>query len=183
MKSNNLLDEVYKVLSQDNSKLADVWLAEIVFSWRWWVLVGLSIIPWIIWIKIRNKNDTAKLLFIGLVAAIISNTLDTIGVTYNLWHYDWKVFPFIPMYMPWDFTLMPVSTMLMLQFKPNINKYIKGIIFSLVAAFIFEPLFSWSHMYHTVVWKYWYSFIINIPLYLFYSHLYKSKLWQNQSNL
>lgn len=182
MQAKNLLDEVYKTLARDNSKLTDIWLSKIAFSWRWWVLVGLSIIPWIIWIKIRNKNDIGRLLFVGLVAATISNTLDTIGITYNLWHYDWKVFPLIPMFMPWDFTLIPVSIMLMLQFKPKINKYIKAIAFSISCAFIFEPLFSWSSMYHTIHWKYWFSFIINIVLYLFYNYLYKSRLFQHQIN-
>lgn len=183
MKANNLLDEIYNILSRNNSKLTDIWLTKILFSWRWWLLVGLSIIPWIIWIKVRNKNDTARLLFVGLVIAIISNTLDTIGITYNLWHYDWKILPVIPMYLPWDFTLMPVSTMLILQFKPKINKYIKAISFSITCAFIFEPLFSWSSMYHTIHWRYWYSFIINIFLYLFYDYLYKSKLLHRLHNI
>ena len=140
MKANTLLDEVYKTLAKDNSKLTDIWLTHIVFSWRWWLLVALSIIPWIIWIKIRNKNDTVRLLFVGLVIGLVSNELDTTGITLNLWHYDWKIFPTIPMYLPWDYTLLPVSIMLLLQFKPKINKYIKAITFSFMCAFIFEPL-------------------------------------------
>lgn len=182
MKVNTILDEVYKILARDNSKLYDIWATQILFSWRWWTLLGLSIIPWIIWFKIRNKNDIVRLLFVGLVAAIISNTLDTIGVIYNLWHYDWKITPFIPMYFPWDFTLMPVGIMIMLQFKPKINRYIKAIIFSFGCAYVFEPLFSWLSVYHTIHWKYWYSFIINIFLYLYYDYLYRCKLWQRHSN-
>ena len=104
MKANKILDEVYIVVKQDNSRLTDIWFTQILFSWRWWLLLGLSIIPWIIWIKIRNKNNTARLLFVALVAAIISNALDTIGITYDLWHYDWKVLPIIPLYVPWDYT-------------------------------------------------------------------------------
>lgn len=180
MKQNKLLDEVYNILKQDNIKLTDIWLTQIVFSWRWCIEVALAIIPWLVWIKIRKKKDTARLLFVGLVASILSNFLDIIGASYNFWHYDWKDFPFIPIYMPWDFTLFPVSVMIMLQFKPKINKYIKTVFFSFLCSFIFEPLFSWLSMYHMVNWKYWYSFIIYIPIYLFYDYIYNSKLWEFQ---
>ena len=183
MKENKLLDEVYNILAQDNYKLTDIWLNHIVFRWRWWLLLGLSIIPWIIWINIRNKNDTVRLLFVGLIVAMVSNTLDTIGINYDMWHYDWKIFPFISLYLPWDLTLFPVSIMLMLQYKPKINKYIKAITFSFTCAFIFEPLFSLLSLYDTVHWKYWYSFIIYIFLYLCYDYLYRSKLFQHQSKL
>jgi len=183
MKSNNLLDEVYKILALDNSKLTDIWLTHIVFSWRWWLLVGLSIIPWIIWFKIRNKNDTVRLLFVALVIGMVSNELDSTGIALNLWHYDWKIFPTMPMYLPWDLTLLPVSIMLLLQFKPKISKYIKAITYSFICAFIFEPLAESIGLYHIINWHYWYSFIIYIVLYLCFNHLYESKLFRRQSNL
>ncbi|MDP4090273.1 MAG: CBO0543 family protein, partial [Bacillota bacterium] len=116
MEAKGLLDEVYKISAQDSFKLYNIWITQIVFSWRWWFEIGLTIIPWIVWLKIRNKKDTARLLFVGSVVAIVSNMLDIIGGSYNLWHYDWKDFPFVPIYLPWDFTLFPVSVMIMLQF-------------------------------------------------------------------
>lgn len=182
MKANNLLDEIYKAIANDNSKLNDMWFTHIVFSWRWWLLVLLSIIPWIIWVKLRSKNDTVKLLFVGLIVSIISNALDTIGMNFNLWHYDWKVFPFISLYFPWDFTLLPVSIMLLLQFKPNINKYIKAVVFSFMCSFVFEPLFTFIGVYHPILWEYWYSFVIYTLLFLFYNRLYNCRLLQRQSN-
>jgi hypothetical protein len=182
MKQNHLLDEVYNMVERANSKLIEIWVAQIVFSWRWWLEIALAIIPWIVWIRIRDKKNSARLLFVGLVVAIISNFLDVIGAAFNLWHYDWKDLPFLPIYMPWDFTLFPVSVMILLQFKPKIKAYIKGIVFSFLCSFIFEPLFSFLGMYHITNWKYWYSFIIYIPLYLFYNYLYKSKLLEPYNN-
>jgi hypothetical protein len=178
---NNLLDEIYRDLAQDNLKVYYIWLTNIVFSWRWWLAVALSIVPWILWIKIKSKNNTGRLLFVGLIAALTSNVLDAIGASYNLWHYDWKVIPFTPIYFPWDFTLFPVSIMLLLQFKPDMNKYIKTVVFSFMCSFVFEPFFSWIRMYHMINWEYWYSFIIYTPLYLFYDYLYKCKLWKHQN--
>jgi hypothetical protein len=182
MTKNNLLDEVYRLAAQNNLKVYYIWIANIVFTWRWWLAITLSIFPWIFWIKIKSNNNTARLLFVGLVAAITSNVLDSIGASYNLWHYDWKIIPFMPIYFPWDFTLFPVSIMVFLQFKPNINKYIKAIVFSFMCSFVFEPFFSWIDMYHMIHWEFWYSFIIYVPLYLFYDYLYKSKMWQPQSD-
>jgi len=179
---NNLLDEIYRDLAQGNLKVYHIWLAHIVFSWRWWLAVALSIVPWIFWIRIRSKKNTTRLLFVGLVVALISSVLDTIGATYNLWHYDWNVIPFIPIYFPWNFTLFPVSIMLFLQFKPDMNKYIKAVAFSFMCSFVFEPFFSWISMYHMLHWEYWYSFVIYTPLYLFYDYLYKCKLWKHQNN-
>ena len=181
MKEKQLLDEIYNLVAQGNLKVYSIWITNIVFSWRWWLSVALSIVPWILWIKIKDNCDTPRLLFVGLVVAIISNVLDNIGSFYNLWHYDWNVMPFLPVFFPWDFTLFPVLVMTLLQFKPKMNKYIKASAFSFTCSFIFEPFFSWISMYHIVRWEYWYSFIIYIPLYMFFDYLHKCKLWQYKS--
>lgn len=183
MMKNQLLDEIYKEVQQGNLKVYDIWINNIVFTWRWWLGVALSIVPFILWIKIRDRNNTARLLFVGLVVAIISNTLDTLGSAYNLWHYDWKVLPFTAIYFPWNFTLFPVTVMIMLQFLPKFNKYIKAVGLSFMCSFVFEPFFSWINMYHIIHWEYWYSFIIYIPLYLYYDYLYSSKMWKDQINI
>lgn len=175
-----LLDEVYSMVAQGNLKVYRIWIANIVFSWRWWLSVALSIIPWVIWVKLRSRSNTPRILFVGLVVVIVSSVLDNIGASYNLWHYDWNVLPLIPVHFPWDLTLFPVYVMTMLQFKPKINKYFKAITFAFISSFILEPLFSWLSMYDMVQWKYWYSFIIYIPLYLFYDYVYNSKMLKYQ---
>jgi hypothetical protein len=177
MEGIHLLDEVYEMVAEANGKLIDIWFKEIVFSWRWWFEMALAIIPWIVWVKIRDKKNTARLLFVGLVVIIVTNLLDIIGASFNLWHYDYKDFPFVPIYLPWDLTLFPVSVMIMLQFKPNIKVFIKAIVFSFLCSFVFEPLFYLIDMYHPVHWKYWYSLIIYVPLYYFFNYIYNCKIW------
>lgn len=179
---NKLLDEVYNLVAQGNFKFYRIWADNIVFSWRWWLSVVLSIVPWIFWIKIRSKNNTARLLFVGLVVCMTTALLDNLGAYCNLWHYDWNIPPVILTYFPWDFTLFPVSVMLLLQFKTNVNQYIKALAFSFMCSFIFEPFFLGIGMYHMVNWEYWYSFVIYTPLYLFYDYLYNCKLWKHQNN-
>jgi hypothetical protein len=45
MTKNNLLDEVYRLAAQGNLKVYYIWIANIVFTWRWWLAIALSIFP------------------------------------------------------------------------------------------------------------------------------------------
>ncbi len=180
MNSNKILDEVYNIIASANYKLFHVWITQIVFSWRWWFGVALSILPWIVWIRIRDKKDTVRLLFVGLVVMLVTVTMDNIGLSYHLWHYDWQVLPFSNIFIPWNYTLFPVGIMLLLQFKPKVNVYKKSVAFAFFTAYIFEPFFVWAGKYDMVHWKCWYSFIIYIPLYLFFNYLYQSKYFWNK---
>jgi hypothetical protein len=179
LKKVHITTAIYKVVVANNSKMLDLWLQHIVFSWRWWFQLGLSIIPWIIWIKIRDKNNTVRLLFIGFIIMLISNTLDIMGLCYGLWYYDWKVLPLTPVYFPWDFTLFPVSFMLLMQYKPKVNRFIKAFGFSFIISFIVEPFFSWLSIYEPLKWKFWYSFISYFLLYLAIDKINNCKLFKN----
>jgi len=148
-----------------------------VFSWRWWFGVALSILPWIVWSKIRDKEDTVRELFIGLVVMLFTVSLDNAGLALDLWHYDYKILPIANMSFPWDYTLFPVGVMLILQFNPKINVYVKALSFAFITAFIFEPFFVWVGMYRMLLWKHCYSFVVYFPLYLFFNYIYKSKLF------
>lgn len=42
---------------------------------------------------------------------------------------------------------MPVIVMLLIQIKPYMSPYIKGVIFGVFSAFIGEPIFKWLGVY------------------------------------
>lgn len=182
MNSKQILDEVFKQIANSNYKLYHIWITEILFSWRWWVDVILTIFPWIVWAKIRDKKDTARLLSVGLVVILTTATMDSIGLSYNVWHYDWQLLPFVNVFIPYDYSLFPVGIMLILQTKPKINVYIKAVAFAFFTAFIFEEPFVWLDLYDSQSWKSWHSFIIYIPLYLFFNWVYKSNLFGIHNN-
>jgi len=182
MNPKTILDEVYKMIETANYKMFNIWTTHIFLSWRWWLGVVLTILPWIVWIKIRDKKDTPRLFTVGLGVMVITNIMDNVGLSYNLWHYDINVSPASNIFIPWDYALIPVGIMLILQFKPEINVYIKAVAFAFFTAFIFQPFLSWIGMYDMVNWKYWYSFIICILLYLFFNYIYNSKLLNVHSN-
>lgn len=174
MINNGILNEIHTQFTKLNRDLFNIWASEIVFSWRWWINLVLTIIPWIIWIKNRDKNNTLRLLFTGLVVATLTEFLDIIGISYGLWHYDWILIPLMPIYFPWDFSLFPVSIMFFLQVKPKISPLIKALLYGIFSALLMEPLFEKISMYHTMHWNKWYSFILYIPLYLLFNWIYNT---------
>lgn len=175
MNNNILLDEVYESVANVSHTLFDIWLNAILFSWRWWFGLALTVAPWIIWILFHDKQKSGRLLLVGIFSACTTNFLDVIGLSFGLWHYDWKLLPLIVSYIPWDYALFPVFVMFLLEIKPKVNSWIKAVVFSFTCAFVFEPIFIFLGMYHEISWKNYYSFIIYILLYYIYHLLYKAK--------
>lgn len=132
---------------------------------------NITILPWLIWLKYNKKDSRNRILFVGYFVAIISLCLDVIGDQIGLWHYRFVVIPFLPTYIPWDLTLMPLSVMFLIQIKPKINPLIKAIIFGLLSSYIAEPFFHWLGVYVLDTWKYSYSVLIQVLIYLIADHL------------
>jgi len=161
-----LIDQNYNQIHKLIQEKQGIWLHHVVFSGFWWLGVGLSIIPWIIWFGLRKKDSTDRILYAGFFVMGISLALDVFGDQFSLWHYRFNVIPIVPTYFPWDITLMPVSIMLLLQLKPNANPLIKAIFFGIFSGYIAEPIFHWLEIYQPENWRYSYSVPIQVIIYL-----------------
>jgi hypothetical protein len=144
----------------------EIWQEHVLFSGLWWFGVALSIIPWIIWFLIRKKQSTDRIMYAGFYIMAISTLLDILGDQIGVWHYRFHVVPTLPTYFPWDVTLMPVSVMILLQFFPKLNPWLKAIFFALLTSYIAEPLFNWLGIYEPNAWRYSYSVPIQILLFM-----------------
>lgn len=142
-------------------RVIELWMDEALFTWRWWFGVLTTIITWLLWMKFHKKESRYRLMTAGLFVMTISVSLDAIGVQLGLWSYRYEVFPLIPAYVPYDLALMPVVIMLLIQFKPHYSPLKKAIIFSLLTAFIGEPIIILTDIYKPQNWKTFYS----IPVY------------------
>lgn len=149
----------------------DIWSEHVVFSGLWWLGVILTILPWLIWIKYRKKDSTNRILFVGYFVGVISLCLDVIGDQLGLWHYRMVVIPFLPTYIPWDLTLMPLSVMFLIQIKPKVHPLIKAIVFAFLSSYIGEPFFDWLGVYVLDKWKYLFSVPIQFLIYLMADYL------------
>lgn len=154
----------------------DAWVKYEILTWRWWLGVGLTIVPWIIfWYLFRKKPYFDRLLFVSSIIIMISVTLDTLGDQYGLWHYRYNTIAAVPTYFPWDFTLMPITISTFLLIKPQANPWLKAVFFALISSFIGEPAFHWLDVYVLDHWKYIYSVPIQIVIYLIAHWLYTAR--------
>lgn len=69
------------------------------------------------------------MMFVGLSVMLVSSFLDFCGVQLGLWVYYYELIPWVPAYEPYDWSLLPVVIMMLIEYKPNASPYLKGIIF------------------------------------------------------
>jgi hypothetical protein len=160
------MEDTYSLITQSNNDMISLWLKYTFLTWQWSLGVCLATIPWVLWLIFRRKESTNRLLFAGLIVIIISSWLDFMGILFGLWSYYYNIVPFSPAFFPWDFTLLPVIVMSLLQIKPKISPIIKAIGLSVFSSFMAEPFFVWIGIYNPKHWKYIYSFLIIIGIYL-----------------
>jgi hypothetical protein len=177
-------DKLEKLIELNNKAQRikfDIWKDHVVFTGHWWGGVCLTIIPWILWYCFRKKNSTSRLLFVGFFAMQISILFDFLGTKLGLWFYYYDVIPFMPAFFPWDITLIPILLMTIIQIKPKLNPYIKSLIFSVIASYVAEPLFSYFGYYRQIKWDYFYSFLIYYCIFLIADFLSRRKTFENLS--
>jgi hypothetical protein len=165
----NTIDKMDKhahEIQEITNKVIDLWQQEVVFSWRWWFGVSLTILAWFIWIKYHKKESRYRLLVAGFFVTTVSISLDALGVQLGLWSYRYQVLPIIPAYLPYDLSLMPVVIMFLIQVKPSYSPVKKSFIFGVLTAFLGEPLIVLTDIYNTENWRYYYSVPIYIIIYL-----------------
>jgi hypothetical protein len=154
-------------LDQILSKIRiEYWLHHILFTPQWWFLMVILIVPWFIFVKLIDKNRIIEVFLFGALASITIVTLDDFGVELQLWTYKYRI-SFIQRMNPVDYTLLPISYMLIYQYCKTWKFFILALVcLSFAGAFIVEPLFVWFDIYQMLKWKSIYSipFYILIPI-------------------
>lgn len=152
------------------------WSKYEILTWRWWLGVGLTAVPWIVfWYVFRNKPYFDRLIYVCFLLILISITLDTFGDQYGLWHYRYNTVAAVPTYFPWDFTLMPLSVATLLIIKPQAKPWVKAVIFALLSSLVGEPFFHWLDVYSPDRWEYIYSIPIQFVIYLIAHWLFTTR--------
>jgi hypothetical protein len=154
-----------QLMNLNNEKI-QIWLQEVFLSWRWWLGMASTIIPPIVWIVIRKRSSTTRLLFVGVFAVLFATLLDGIGIFLGLWNYKYEVFPLIPGYFPWIIINYPIILMIVLQIKPKGNAFYKALLYSGITVYIGLPILMALDIYQKYSWNLFYSFIIQFFLYL-----------------
>ncbi|GAA0615450.1 hypothetical protein GCM10009001_35940 [Virgibacillus siamensis] len=176
-----VMERFFDRFDQLHDELSQFWLDHIFLHWDWWIAAILTILPWICWIFYHKKDSTHRLLYAGLFSIIIGMTFDYIGTSLGLWHYTGKVFPSFPSWSPFHYSLLPVTIMFLIQVKPHIAIWKKGIIYGLLAAFIGEPIFVWAGYYVMTGWISIFSIPIYAIIYMFCDWLTKRESFERLS--
>ena len=160
------MDELFEQFHNIHRELAGLWLNSIMDSWQLQMALVMMIVLWTVWFKFRKKDATGRLLLSGLFVLVIASWFDFLGVSMGWWRYHMVELPTLPSFLLWDFTYLPITVMLLLQVKPQVNPWLKAVVFGGGVSMIGEPLFTWADYYAPIVWHHYYSFPIYIVIYL-----------------
>jgi hypothetical protein len=148
------------------------WLHTQLFTIRWWVIVTALIIPWIVWWRLVDKKRIFEIFTYGMFACIPMIFIDGFGVELFLWDYPVKLTPYLPRLLPLDFTLLPVSYMLIYQYTKTWKYYLlTHIIAASICSIIIIPIAIKVNMYKLENWNLFYSWVTLFLIALFSKYL------------
>lgn len=79
----NDLEKAYGLITQANKEIY-VWYHNILFTWRWWLSLSFTIVPWVAWLVTRKKESTHRLLYAGLLSMLLASWFDVVGILFGL---------------------------------------------------------------------------------------------------
>ncbi|WP_144553216.1 CBO0543 family protein [Bacillus sp. X1(2014)] len=162
----NQIDRATQKITEANQLIIEAIMNAFLFTWQWWVALAMMVIPWVIWGIFRNRESSARIFSAGLLVMVLSEILDTVGVSFGKWAYPVKLVPVATINFSFRLSVLPVFVMLLLQYKPGFNPYLKAVIFGGLAAYVGMPVLGMIDLYKKIDWAYTYSFFILTLFYL-----------------
>jgi len=136
---------------------------EKVFSFQWFFIVFLIIVPWIIWWRLVNKKHISEILSFGLMIAIVASILNEIGLQILLWSSPYSLAPVPGRWYAPAYSYLPVLFMLIYQYFRTWKSFTAAVIAAAaVSAFVLQPVLSWMGVFVMLKWNYIYSFLLFI---------------------
>lgn len=153
--------EIQAALDRLHALQYEHWRQHELFTYQWWALLAVLIIPWLIWLRLVDRKRTAIILSFGFFIMFAVIAMDIFGMVYKLWLYPIKLVPLIPHIIPIDWSLLPVVHMLVYQYFPRWKEFIIAeIVAAALLAFVGEPFAEWIGIYHILHWQHIWSFPI-----------------------
>lgn len=152
--------EVHKELSEMR---LEYWIHHNLFSYQWWLLLIVLIVPWIVWWKYVDKNKIGQILLYGSLLMILVTMLDDFGVESHLWSYPYQLINLLPRLISIDQGIIVIAHMFLYQYFPKWKKFLlANTVMAIIFTFIFEPITVWLGIYKLENWRYIYS----LPIYI-----------------
>lgn len=141
----------------------EAWSADVLWSWQWWLLLALLFLPWMVWWRLVDKRRLTEICLLGMFVLATASWMDELGTDLILWYYPFKIIPWYPQLVPINYSVMPITYMLIYQYTPKWSVYVIAMaVMAALYSWIAEPALEFLGMYQVITWKFSYSF----PLYL-----------------
>jgi hypothetical protein len=165
-------DKLEEVRKEYLNLYREYWLNHVLFSFDWWLLLIISVVPWIVWWNIVNRKKLTQILLYGFFVAMQAVLLDITLTNLIKWGYESTLTYLLqPISSPYDLSFLPVIYMLIYQKCLKWKAYlIASVSLSVVLAFVLEPLLEWIN----IIEKYNISFFY---LFAFYILIAISSKW------
>lgn len=157
----------YGKISNLEDKLAEMkneyWLHHDLFTFQWWLLLIIFVVPWILWWRYVDKTRLKDIVLFGSLLMLLVGLMDDIGVYAHFWSYPYKLLQVVPRLAAVDNGILIVAHMTVYQFFRKWKSFIiANLVMAAIFTFIFEPLTVWLDIYKLDNWKYIYSFPIYV---------------------
>lgn len=145
------------------------WLNQDVFSVRWWSLIALIIVSYIICFSLLDKRRASTLFLFGALICVGEAVAEDVGINFLLWSCQVPVLPIIPcLFVPY-LTVIPAFYMLIYQYTKSWKQFsLWNLIAASIIALVLQPIFIYFGIYH--VHGYWRT-VYNIPIIFFITSL------------
>ncbi|KAA0548431.1 hypothetical protein FZW96_07610 [Bacillus sp. BGMRC 2118] len=157
------VDELIRMEQTSYDSLQSFWREHNLYTWRWWLLVVLSILSPIVWWVFSDKKRITEITAYGLFYGVSAIILDTIGNNLLAWVYPVRLTPYLyPQLYPYDVGIVIIPFMFIYQrWGDHFKKFfIFSGLQSAFLAFIAERLMEYLNIYQEITWKNIYSFPI-----------------------
>ncbi|MCX7711550.1 MAG: hypothetical protein N2484_17050 [Clostridia bacterium] len=137
------------------------WAAQELFSFGWFFNIVFLIVLYTVWIKIVDKRRIKELLLFGSFISVAAGFVDVIAVSSGLWEYKIRLFPINPATFPFDYTVVPIFYMIVMQYTSSWRGYLIGSLLAAgVFAFVISPIYInlGIKQYHN--FNYFYMFLL-----------------------
>ncbi|RXT00978.1 CBO0543 family protein [Ammoniphilus sp. CFH 90114] len=152
----------YQDLLDAREKLSEItytfWLEHDLFTWRWWFLLAMLIIPWLIWWRFWDKARFKTIAIAGLIAMTLAVFFDDLGVNTMSWSYPYQLVRVAGRLNVIDVTVIPIMFMILYQYFSKWKGYfIALLVAGAFGGYVGEPFLKWLDLYHKLDWTKWQS--------------------------
>ncbi len=163
MNNNPFFERIQELQSESIEMQIYSWTHNELFSFQWWLLMAIFIVPWFIWWKFVDRKRLKEILLYGFFVLTVVTFIDEVGCQLNLWEYQYDIEPLFPRLIPVNFTALPIIFMFIYQYFSEWKPFIiASVLMSAVLSFIAENILEWVGIYVLFKWENYYS----MPIYI-----------------